>query len=159
MKKINLFTSAILTVAVLLFTSCSSIVNGSKQDVSIRATPADAKIYVNGELTGTGATTIKLARGKSHVVEVKHDGYRTSRITTDKSLTGWFWGNLICGGIPGGAVDLITGAAYDIDPNNIVVTLEQGTGSIEIPGGNNFGLIEVNSPTGERLASLTVQWE
>ena len=117
-------------------------------------------VDVDGELVGTGSTTVKLKRGKTHVVEVKKEGYRTAKVTTDKAITGWFWGNLICGGIPGGAIDLISGSAYDVDPDNISVTLEPGSGgSIEIPTRQNFGELNVLTPEGEQLATVTVQWE
>ena len=139
--------------------SCSTIINGSKQDVYVKATPMDAKIYIDGELSGTGATTVKLKRGKEHVVEVKLEGYRTAKVTTDKSITGWFWGNLICGGVLGGVIDLVTGSAYDVDPDHIAVTLESGTGSIDVPTNKHFGKLEVNSPEGQRLASVSVIWE
>ncbi|MDP4199542.1 MAG: PEGA domain-containing protein [Bacteroidota bacterium] len=151
--------SVLVLMSALAFNSCSTIVNGSKQEVNVRATPEQAKIYIDGELAGTGSATTKLTRGKEHVIEVKLDNYRTAKVTTDKSITGWFWGNLICGGIPGGAVDLITGSAYDVDPDHINVTLERGTGMLEVPVNENFGHLTVNSPEGERLASIDINWQ
>ena len=160
MNKFPRITSTVITcVSVFLFASCSSIINGSKQEISIRATPIEAQIFVDGELAGVGKIETKLKRGKEHLIEAKMDGYRTAKLTTDKSMTGWFWGNLICGGVLGGAIDLITGSAYDIDPEHISLTLERGTGSIEKHINGNFGDLQILSPTGENLATLNISWE
>src|SRR5436190_22892161 len=157
MKRVNiLFIAAIVSFAA---GSCSTIVNGSRQAVTVNATPSSAKVYIDGELAGTGFAQAQLKRGKSHVIEVKHQGYRTAKVTTDNSITGWFWGNLICGGIPGGAVDLITGSAYDVDPNRIVVTLDQGEGLLQIPTHENFTSIDVHTADGSNVAMIAVHWQ
>jgi hypothetical protein len=150
---------ALLVGAAMGLSACASIVNGSKQDVSIKATPSDATIWVDGEQVGTGSADIQLKRGKEHVVEVKKSGYRTAKVTTDKSLSGWFWGNILCGGIPGGAVDLITGSAYDVDPDRISITLDKGTGMLEAPMDKNIGEIDVQAEDGQRLATITLNWQ
>jgi hypothetical protein len=151
------------TLLVLLFaisvSSCSTIVNGSKQGVTINSTPDAADIWIDGIKVGVTPAQVKLKRGKDHIVEIKKTGYQTARVTTDGSITGWFWGNLICGGIPGGAVDLITGNAYDIDPEVISVELQRGTGSIDVRTGHDMGAIELTNDAGEIIASVQISWE
>lgn len=159
MKRVNLILCIVLIAFTTLLWSCSTIINGSRQDVTVRATPPEAKIYIDGELKGTGRADARLKRGKEHVVEVRLDGYRVGRVTTSKEIEPWFFANILCGGIIGGVVDLITGAAFQVDPDNIFITLESGTGSIEVPTQGNFGTLNVRSAAGEQLATLSVTWE
>jgi hypothetical protein len=149
----------LLTTTPLFISSCSTVFNGSRQDVSITSTPSDADIYVDGEKVGAGHVELRLKRGKDHVVEVKKAGYNTAKISTDKTLTGWFWGNLLCGGVVGFAVDLITGSAFDVDPDKIVVSLDKGTGAIEKKLDSEFGTIEVQNASGQSLAKVEINWE
>lgn len=158
-KFIVFFCAIVLVVSSSLFVSCSAIINGSKQNVSIRATPIDAEIFVDGELAGTGTAAVKLKRGKEHVIEAKLEGYRVAKVTTDNSITGWFWGNCIFGGVIGMAVDLITGSAYDVDPEHVSLNLERNKASLEIHTGEKLGELKIHSATGESLATVNISWE
>jgi hypothetical protein len=155
----NLLCLVIFITSVSLVVSCSSIINGSKQNVSIRADPLSADIFVDGELAGTGIAEVKLKRGKDHVIEAKLDGYRTAKVTTDRSLTGWFWGNCILGGVIGMAIDLITGSAYDVDPEHVSLNLEHSKSSIDKHVDERVGELKVISPEGQCLATVNITWE
>lgn len=150
-----------LTIALfsLLFTSCSTIFNGDKSDVRISSNPNDARIFVNGLEIGKTPAVLKLKRGDRHIIEVKKEGYQTLRLETSNTITGWFWGNIICGGILGIVIDLATGNAYDVDPSTIVVTLEKSTGMIERTIMEDFGSIKVLNDQGKALANVEVVWE
>ena len=151
--------AVILLTTTMIFGSCSSIINGSKQNISIRANPLEAEIYIDGELAGSGTASVKLQRGKDHVIEAKMDGYRTAKLTTDKSLTGWFWGNCILGGAIGMVIDLITGSAYDVDPEHVVMNLERNKACIEKRANELLGEVKVISPLCECLATINISWE
>jgi hypothetical protein len=154
------FLGAAMVAAVLCLNSCATIVSGGSQVVEIKATPATAKIFVDGEESGSGTVSAKLKRGKEHVIEVKLDGYRTAKVVTDKGFNAWVIGNLCNGtGILGGAIDFLTGAFWEIDPDHVTVTLQQGTGMLDIPVHNEFGQLDVNAPNGQRLATITVNWQ
>jgi hypothetical protein len=140
----NLKKSTLLFTALLTLASCSSIINGSKQDVSVISEPADATVTIDGH-SGTGHLMLPLTRGKPHLIEVKKDGYQTVRITTGSGVAGWYYGNILLFdiGIPGEIIDLATGSAYSVNPDKTTVVLEKGIGVIEQTTGNTatFGII------------------
>lgn len=146
-------------VAFIFLTSCSSIFNGSLQDVRVNSTPENAKIYVNGNFISNSPSTVKLKRGETHVIELRKDGYQTFKITTSKNITGWFWGNLICGGVLGFIIDLASGNAYDVEPGAINAILDKGIGMNEKYQLENFSIINVNDENGHNLGSLKITWE
>ena len=52
----------------------------AKVPLAVRASPADARILVNGSEVGRGAATIEYAPGAKTVVEIEHEGYQTHRV-------------------------------------------------------------------------------
>lgn len=79
---------------------------------------------VNGTNLTTPAT-VHLQRKRNYVVTIKKAGYETQTVELRKSLDGWFWGNLIIGGIPGWIIDGITGSASKLSPDIVSVTLQK----------------------------------
>jgi hypothetical protein len=117
--------------AILLITpSCSTIFNGSHQDINVMASPSDASISVDG-FVGSGHMIVPVKRGSKHLIEVKKDGYQTVDITTGSGTAGWYFGNLIFGGIIGEVIDIATGSAYSVNPDPIMVSLQKGDGAAE----------------------------
>lgn len=163
MKNTFIFRQAVslITIAILLIsmTNCSSIMNGSKQEVSFNSEPNGAKIFINGVSMGTTPTKLMLKRGETHIIEIRLDGYKTYRITTSKGITGWFWGNLICGGIIGFVIDLATGNAFDIDPDTVFANLEKGDGAMDSFQLENFGSIYINDENGNHIGTIDVVWK
>ncbi|TAL70453.1 MAG: PEGA domain-containing protein [Bacteroidetes bacterium] len=151
--------SCLLIVVFLLLTSCASIINGSRDDVKIISEPSEASIKVDGRDVGKTPSSLKLQRGKAHYFEISKSGYETYKITTGKSLSGWFWGNILCGGLIGIIVDLATGNAYDIDPDRINVILVKGVGMNERNYFDNFGGINIFDEDGNSIASVNITWE
>jgi len=68
--KIFKFSSAMLIIAMTM-SSCAVMFQGSKKDVSIKSMTPDASIYINGELKGTDAVTVRLPRKSNHTVMIK----------------------------------------------------------------------------------------
>jgi hypothetical protein len=155
----NLIFIILISALMIGLTNCSSIINGSKQIVSISSDPKEAKIYVNGNSLGTTPKKILLKRGDTHIIEIKMDGYKTYRITTSKDITGWFWGNLLCGGLIGMVIDLATGNAYDIDPDRIHAVLEKGDGAMNILHNQDFGNIDIEDSNGNQIGKVDITWE
>lgn len=108
-----------------MFSSCATVFQGSKKDVTIRSMTSGADIYVNGEKKATDALTIKLKRKTNHTIVVKKEGYETKTVDINKhTQAGWIvWGILI--NIPGMIVDAITGAWNGFDKDNVTVDLEK----------------------------------
>src|SRR5207245_6254430 len=77
-----------------VFNSCATIFSGGSQEVSIKAMPDRAKIWVDGEMAGSGTARMKVKRCKEHVIEVKLEGYRNAKVTSDKGFNMWVIQNL-----------------------------------------------------------------
>ncbi len=123
MKKI-LF--ALLSVSLLA--GCATIVTGSNQNVKISVDQKKAQITVTAQ-TGQefyqGApTSLELPRKNTYTVEVKVDGYATQKVMITQGFNGWFVGNLCFGGIPGGIVDILTGAMWTLEPDTINIKMK-----------------------------------
>jgi len=102
------------------------MVAGTRQQFSVTASEADAKIYINGDFIGTGnvKTTVPRARGTS--VMVKKEGYyaATRDIGTKMSSLGIL-------DIIGGCIWLVPfiGLAFpgshELDQNNVSLVLDK----------------------------------
>lgn len=151
---------ALIVTTSLMFTSCSSIMNGSKDKVNVASDPVGASIVVNGMKVGQTPAVLQLRRGESHILEISKAGYNKYTVTTGKSITGWLWGNLVCGGLIGFAIDLGTGNGYDVDPDNIIANLDpKGTAqNRNIYIYENFTSLTVQSEKGEDLGQLKIEW-
>lgn len=76
---------------------------------------------------GTTPATVNLPKKEEYVVTISLAGYQEVQVPVVKdAIEGYFWGNILCGGIPGGVIDLITGAMYKMVPESINVTLQRG---------------------------------
>lgn len=130
-KFTNLFIIGLVIISFSL-SSCSSIINGSMASVSVASDPTNAIIKVNGMDGGKTPSVLRLKRGDSHIIELKLAGYNNYKVVTSNSIAGWFWGNILCGGIIGIIVDLATGNAYNVEPKVINAQLSKDTGAIEL---------------------------
>jgi hypothetical protein len=123
-----LFSIALIALAISLgIAACSSIVNGSHEEVIIMAQPTDAEITVDGRKIGKGPAECNLERGSVHYIDVKKDGYRPAHILTGIGVADWYWANIVLF-FEYSWIDLITDAAYSVEPNPIFVTLSPGSG-------------------------------
>jgi hypothetical protein len=124
MKKTIISCSLALT---LLFSSCATIISGSKQNVKFSSNPSSASIFIDEVEVGKTPFEIKLARKSEHSVMIKLDGYQTYQTNLTKSFNAWYIGNILIGGLIGLIVDPITGAIYNLSPNEINAQMNQGT--------------------------------
>jgi len=127
MKKIICLIAVIVSVG-LVFTSCCSIIHGTKQEIGVNSNPSGAKVFVNGASMGTTPATLNLDRSGSHKIRIELDGYQPYEMTLTKSVSGWVWGNILFGGLIGLAVDAIDGALYDLNPEQVSGQLMKGEG-------------------------------
>ncbi len=115
-------------VASFFNTGCASIVSKSKYPVSISTEPAAAKIEIKDQdgivrFAGTSPATAMLDAGSGYFTRARYtvtaskDGYNPATIPLQNSIDGWYWGNILIGGLIGMLiVDPITGAMFQIDP-------------------------------------------
>nr|WP_315142107.1 PEGA domain-containing protein [uncultured Flavobacterium sp.] len=111
----------------LLLSSCATIISGSKQKVSFHSNPAQAAIFIDEVEVGKTPFEIKLERNKEHHVMIKLDGYQTYETNLTKKFNAWYLGNIVFGGIIGIIIDPITGAIYNLTPNDVKAEMNKGT--------------------------------
>ncbi|MGF1687290.1 hypothetical protein L4C36_11440 [Photobacterium japonica] len=106
-------------------TGCSTITNGSNEELSFSSHEEGTKLYINGQYRGNDYTNITVERGKRHTVIAKKKGCKQSVVTTDYSFQ---WGKslvlnvLIDFGIFTIPTDLLTKAAWQTTESHYDVT-------------------------------------
>lgn len=130
--KISLFALLIaLSASTLPLSSCCSIVNGRSQDVKFSASPAGAKLIVDGQDRGTVPQVVSLKRSQTHTIRIEAPGYAPYEAVLDGSVSGWVFGNIALGGLIGLAVDFGTGAIYVFDDVNATLAPQVRVGSVQ----------------------------
>lgn len=120
MKK-NSLTFSLLS-CIFLF-SCASIMSTSKQLVNFSSNPQSAKVYVDKINVGITPVSTSLLRKNEHSIRIELDGYQTYETQITKKINGWFFGNILFGGLIGIIVDASTGAMYSLTPEHVKATL------------------------------------
>ena len=97
--------------------SCSTVIEGKSQELTINSVPAGAdcavtrKGVVLGRVTLTpGTVTIEKNRHDINIVCHK-PGYETAGFYNESDVAAAAFGNVVIGGVVGGGVDLATGSA------------------------------------------------
>ena len=131
---------AIVAAATLIssLSGCASIFSESKYQVQVTSTPPGAGFEIKdryGKSIYNGITpqTVKLDagakyfRGQHYYITYQKDGYNTGTSEVDSGIDGWYWPNILIGGVLGMLiVDPLTGAMYDL-PSNTSATLSLAT--------------------------------
>jgi hypothetical protein len=112
-----------LCLIVVFFSHCATIAHGPLQKFVITADPKVASIYIDGRYYGKTPGVIRMKRNRSHLLVLKLDGYQPYELQLKRKLDGWAFGNLATGGIPGIAIDLLSGSIYRLTPKDIYPTL------------------------------------
>jgi hypothetical protein len=132
MKKL-LLASAV--AATLTLSGCATIFGGSTQAIIIASEPDAASVTITnsaGEKVHSGNTplTVTLKRGagyfrsESYKVSIEKAGFKPSEVTITGSMNGWYFGNLLVGGLIGMlAVDPVTGAMWKLSPETVKANL------------------------------------
>lgn len=125
----------ILSVCVLS-TGCASIVSSSHYDLAINSDPVGANFVVSNKagkkvFSGSTPATVKLSasagyfKKETYTIKLNTPGYDERIYYLSSSLDGWYWGNLLIGGIVGMlVVDPATGAMYKL-PESVDITLDK----------------------------------
>lgn len=114
---------ATVALAALTLGACASIMHGSTQEVSIASAPTGARVLVDGVDAGVTPFLADLKRKDKHVIRIEMEGYEPFELPLRRSTSGWVWGNLVFGGLPGLAIDAITGGLYKLEPTQVSASL------------------------------------
>lgn len=122
--------------AALASSGCATIVAKSSQEIIITSVPEGAAVKIDnkgGTAVHSGNTpltvTLKKGRGyfkaERYTIHLAKDGYQARDITVEGAVNGWYFGNIIFGGLIGLlAVDPATGAMYTLQPKEVSATLD-----------------------------------
>jgi hypothetical protein len=129
-KRVAVRAVALLTV--LSMSGCASIVSKSSWPVTVQSNPTGAKCVIakeNGIQLQTGVTPMTFTLNSSngffqsarYVITCDKEGYQTSKTELSSSLNGWYWGNILFGGLIGLLiVDPATGSMWKLEEVQVV---------------------------------------
>ena len=149
---------AVAMGTVVLFSSCASIFTRSSYPLVIQSNPEDASVVVmnrRGLEYARGTTpftvTLKASDGffsrAEYSVKFMKDGYEDRIIPVTFSIEGWYFGNILIGGILGMLIiDPATGAMWRIDQDVITADLQPVHASLQI--------LDINEISDEMKAKL-----
>jgi hypothetical protein len=151
MKKTIISSSLALA---LLATNCATIVSGSKQNVNFSSNPSSATIFIDEVEVGKTPFEIKLARKSEHSIMIKLEGYQTYETKLTKKFNAWYIGNILFGGLIGIIIDPITGAMYNLSPDQVNAQMNKGT-AFENNGKDVYVAVALNiDPSWKKVGQL-----
>lgn len=134
--------SVIMMASSFLFSSCASIVSKSTYPLSINSSPSNAKISIPDKkgkeiYLGNTPANVKLKAGAGffskaeYQVKFSSPGYDDKIVPVTFKLDGWYFGNLLLGGVLGMLIiDPATGAMWKIETDFLNETLSKSTASV-----------------------------
>lgn len=143
MNKIHLKIPAIMMATVFLFSSCASILSKSIYPLSINSNPNNAKVSITDKkgkeiYLGNTPARVKLKAGAGffskaeYQVKFSSPGYKDKIVPINFKIDGWYFGNLLLGGVIGMLIiDPATGAMWKIETEFLNETLGPTTASID----------------------------
>lgn len=121
----------------LVLSSCATIISDSTYPVAIKSVPSDASINIvdsRGKNVYSGKTPaiVNLKAGESYfrrgryTILFEREGYQNDIFPVHARLDGWYFGNIVFGGLIGMLiVDPATGAMYTIDTQMVSIALQE----------------------------------
>lgn len=150
------FLIAGITIA-LLFSSCASIVSGSKQNINFNSTPSGATVLVDDVNLGVTPVIAQLERiKKNQKVKIELQGYKPYELILNRKTNGWIWGNILFGGIIGIIIDASSGAMYRLTPDQIEAQLANGV-VMNRKNDTYIGVVMTADANWEKIGNLEVK--
>ena len=130
---------------IMISSSCASIVSKTKYPVTIDSEPRDADVTIYNRrglevFTGKTPALVKLKSGGGfftnaiYEVKISKPGFTSKSVSLRATLNGWYFGNLLFGGLVGLLiVDPATGAMYKLKQTTIIEKLESSSKTAAAP--------------------------
>lgn len=130
------FKLSAVVLSVALISGCSSIVSQSQYSVAIASEPAEADFTLKNKAgltvhSGRTPTSVSLNassgffQGETYMLIINKKGYAEKTVEINSSVDGWYFGNILFGGLIGLLiVDPATGAMFKL-PERSDTSLEQ----------------------------------
>jgi len=143
-----------LAIAASLTTGCASIFNGANKPVSIQTDPAGAEFTVTnqtGQVISSGHTPqqVTLANGAGYFkkgnykIKVSKPGYEDTTADLKPDLSGWYFGNILAGGLIGMLiVDPATGGMYKLPDQTTIPMRKKEEAEVVASNSNSPALPE-----------------
>jgi len=162
-----------LSIAIVLggcaaLSGCATILHNGPRTVSVGSTPAGAKVTIyNRDNTLVRQETTpfivqlptqyKYFKGEEYRLEFALPGYKPAEVKLGPSLSPWYWGNILLGGLVGMLiVDPLTGAMYDLSPDKVQQPLTPAQAEV-LREGRGFVVKLISEATeSERAAMVRV---
>lgn len=114
--------------ALAALAGCATIMTGSTQKLTFNSNPNGAQVFINGQPVGTTPITIEWKRGSAAAtIEFRKEGFETHVANFNTKVNGWFFGNIITGGLIGTTTDAASGALYEYAPDTYQAILAPKT--------------------------------
>lgn len=143
MNTVYLKNTAIMMAWVFLFSSCASIISYSTYPLSINSSPSNANISITDKqgkeiFTGNTPATVRLDASAGffskaeYQVKFSKPGYDDRIVRITATIDGWYFGNILYGGILGMLIiDPATGAMWKIETKYLNESLSRSTALID----------------------------
>lgn len=113
----------------LALADCATVTRGSRTGFTVTSEPTGAEIQLSNGLTCTTPCALRVKRRPGFTVTAEKEGYKTVTTSVVSQVSGGggaaLAGNVILGGIVGGAVDAGTGAMNELNPNPLHIVFEE----------------------------------
>ena len=116
---------AVAAAAILPFAvgGCATVINGTSQDYEMASKPEGAKVTLSNGQSCVAPCKISLKRRNDLTATLELDGYKTEKVYIQSRTGGAGLGNVLLGGVIGGAVDASNGSMNSLYPRPLNVRL------------------------------------
>lgn len=115
------------TMAAFVASSWATIISGSTQKIAVSSTPDGTTVTAtpgNFQVTTPAQLTLRRKDGP-YTLRFEKAGYQPYEVWLSTGTNGWLWGNILIGDLIGIVVDLRTGAAQKLTPEQVHANLTQ----------------------------------
>lgn len=157
-----------LTALSLSSGGCASIIHGGPRTLNVASQPQGAKATISketGELVSINTTPFTVTldpkkgyfKGQAYAIRLELPGYKSAEVSVTPTMSGWYWGNLLFGGLIGMlVVDPLTGSMWNLTPEKIEQSLTASQAEL-IKSGTGFVVVLVSELTsGERSSMVKI---
>ena len=102
---------------------CATVINGTSQSVAFDSNPQGAEVSTTSGAKCVTPCKLELKRKHDLRADFALEGYEPAYVLLQSKTGGAMAGNLLLGGIIGGAVDASNGASNFLSPNPVAVRL------------------------------------
>lgn len=144
MNKLNFYFAAIITI--VFFSSCATMMTGTKSTIYVSSYPAGATIKVDGKKSGETPQAIELKRKtfkKAPKIEVSKNDYDTKTLPLQKKFVAW----TLFAPIYGLPIDAFAGGLFKYKQEEMFVDLTNGKTSKILNPGEFFYIVNLKNDT------------